>query len=189
MPLCSSHKAYKYLVSKTTSSGPGVLIFWHANVHNLDEIGAGQMQMVFTWGGLHSTLGGIASKARKMSTENFKTDMPKGKLLCHFGFSLWSRTSCFACSWTINNLEEYCRSHNMLQDHIWNVHCSWSIKQTGSWYRVHFKCSPGAVYLENSFRLWMVKDHKVLTVQEQMALVHWWRPKCPKRRQRCRRVK
>ena len=33
--------------------------------HNLDEIGAGQMQMALTWGGLHPTLGGKASKARQ----------------------------------------------------------------------------------------------------------------------------
>ena len=33
--------------------------------HSLVEIGTGQKQMASTWGGLHPTLDGIASKARQ----------------------------------------------------------------------------------------------------------------------------
>ena len=64
----------------------------------------------------------------------------------------------------------------MLQDHIWKVYCSRSLQQTCSWSSVHFKYGPGAyltwkffrivdgpgpyIWLETSFRLLMVEDHK-----------------------------
>ena len=49
-------------------------------------------------------------------------------LFWDFGFDLWSRTSCFWTIWscTINYLEKYSKS-NMLQDCIWNAHCSRSM--------------------------------------------------------------
>ena len=58
----------------------------------------------------------------------------------------------------------------MLQDHIWNAHapgacCNMLLEH------VHFKYSPEAFDLENSFRSLMVQDHITLMVQDHMTLM------------------
>ena len=63
----------------------------------------------------------------------------------------------------------------MLQDHIWNKHCSRSMFAICSWSSVDFKSFQIWSWLfdlEYSTRLLMVQDHKVLMVQDHMVLDH-----------------
>ena len=46
-------------------------------------------------------------------------------------------------SWTIHNLKEFSKL-NMLQDHIWNPHCSGIMFAICSWSSTFFKYCPGA---------------------------------------------
>ena len=115
--------------------------------------------------------------------------VPSEKYVCyapaydqyHMVRTLWS--------WTIHSLKEFSKS-NMLQDHIWNAHCSRTIFEMLTAYRSMFAMlleqyafqiwSWSIFDLENSLRLWMVEDHMVLMVQDHMVLDHKSRPKSHK---------
>ena len=70
------------------------------------------------------------------------------------------------------NLKEFSNT-NMLQDHIWNAHCSRSMFTICSWSSMLFKYGPGAYLtyrIEYSSRLLMVQDHVVLDISRGQNL-------------------
>ena len=61
----------------------------------------------------------------------------------------------------------------MLQDHIWKAYCSRIIAKMLLEQCAFQIWSLSIFDLENSFRLWMVQDHKVLMVQDHVVLDMW----------------
>ena len=88
-------------------------------------------------------------------------------------------------------LEPYGPGSLIILKNILSWICSMTIFEKHTALGAHSKHAPGAVCisnmvlsifeLENSFRLWMVQDHKVLMVQDHMVLDHKSRPKSAKK--------
>ena len=112
----------------------------HCNQHN-NTVGDLDRWAHSRWIGAAYSLGILVSGFNSVNSYIFlwskiSTNKLFFPLFWDSGLDLWSRAR---WSWTINILEEYCKS-NMLQEHKYlNVHCSRSIFATCSWSSVHFK--------------------------------------------------